>query len=87
MDKIKMDNGLYVMGVSSGSGTSYYQVMVADNFIEIRDFTTHAKILDVVIAAADDVRLLLNRILGGDCNTAVFIDEVMDRCSCQSTRS
>lgn len=87
MDGKNIDNGVYVVGVGDTDRANYYQVTVADNFIEIRDFTTHAKLLDLIPDTADDVRRILGRILTNDHNTRVFIDEVMERCSCKRMRS
>lgn len=87
MDSKNIDNGVYVIGVGDKRRADYYQVTVADNFIEIRDFTTHAKLLDLIPGTADDVRRILGRILTNDDNTGVFIDEVMERCSYRTARS
>lgn len=84
MNAKNIENGLYVIGVDGRADEPtdrYYQVTVADNFIEIRDFTTHAKLLDLIPSTADDVRRIIGRILGNDDNNGVFIDEVMERCS------
>ena len=87
MDGKNIDNGLYVIGVTRERDTSFYQVTVADNFVEIRDFTTHAKLLDLIPETADDVRRILGRILGNHDNANVIIDEVVERCSWRTARS
>jgi hypothetical protein len=90
MDAKSIENGLYVIGVDGKAdepNDRYYQVLVADNFVEIRDFTTHAKLLDLSNDTADDIRRILNRVFRLDDNRGVYIDEVMERCSWICTRS
>ena len=81
MNAKNIDNGLYVIGVDGKPNEPtdrYFQVTVADNFIEIRDFTTHAKLLDLNNDTADDIRRILNRVFRLDDNRGVYIDEVME---------
>lgn len=81
MDMKAMDNGVFVIGVDGKKdepNDRYYQVTVADNYVEIRDYTTHAKLLDLNAETADDIRLILNRVFRADNNRTAYIDEVME---------
>lgn len=67
------------MSATQGMGPArYYQLMIADNFIEIRDFTNNAKLFDLNTETAEDARRLLNFAAGAPGCNGITIDEVVE---------
>lgn len=56
----------------------YYQMVIADNFIEIRDFTNNAKLFDLNTETADDVRRMLNFAAGAPGCIGITMDEKVE---------
>ena len=56
----------------------YYQLTIADNYIEIRDFTNNARVLDLNAETAEDVRRLLNFAAGVPGCNGITIDEKVE---------